>query len=37
MQVISSLHVGTNDLSMDKSLEEIARSITDLEAAIKKA
>ena len=29
------LHVGTNDLSSDKSSEEIARSITDLAASIK--
>ena len=30
------LHVGTNDLSLHKSPEEIARSITDLAASIKK-
>ena len=29
------LHVGTNDLSSDKSLEEIARSIIDLATSIK--
>ena len=29
------LHVGTNDLSSDKSPEEIARSITDLATSIK--
>ena len=31
----SILHVGTNDLSSDKSTEEIARSITDLATSIK--
>ena len=30
------LHVGTNDLSSDKSPEEIARSIIDLATSIKK-
>ena len=29
------LHVGTNDLSFDKSPEEMARSITDLATSIK--
>ena len=29
------LHVGTSDLMSDKSLREIARSITDLETSIK--
>ena len=30
------LHVGTNDLSLDKSSKEIARSRIDLAASIKK-
>ena len=29
------LHVGTNDLPSDKSLEEIARSIIDLATSVK--
>ena len=29
------LHVGTNDLSLDKSSEEIARSIIDLATSVK--
>ena len=30
-----NLHVGTNDLSSNKSSEEIARSITDVKTSIK--